>query len=1376
MMQALNNVDTFRNTIEEKVRNSRGNEENIVNTLNMIFKALQTKQLEEDSWFIDLRDTQIFTILGFNPDVQSDPRELLTQILDKIMQVQPTIHELFNYNEIKTVFEDNNRVTMKSNILTIYPIKENTTPHRDFRLDELIQEEISKIDLDERNEIPKALTTLEFGQEVLCINLSRTTIDNEKLFYTIKLNTYLNIEGMRYTLRATIVHKGHSANRGHFITYTLKDNEVFCINDAYAWKTNMNANDKYLCFDEPKGDARTCMVFYEKTTQNSQPFKAKITCKVKQMPNITPRQSIISVTEEDINDEQSSISLGKEMIDPSILILNNEITQELTEVHSPHDFQQMMSSLKTKYQDRWGTMKDIFFTIPKKDINLITYGILKGMLPTTQREKLCGYPRCRTIVKNNKGRCNHWHAEHIQESPEYNYFKEIMEIFGADIVTITSNEDESEYIKTPLFQCPFRGCSFVAHQPGNMNDHFKHVHKEKYKEAINLSWLQRHLWFMLLTNNKQIMENIIYSGKVLKCNECGWCSTTTTCASKHPTKMHREYMTEDRVFFEESNIEYEFFQRDGQSISPFVGEIEDDNEIYKIKKCDANEGSENSKEEVIRYITKEGNAESEDNKDTSSTLQEEINCTPDEQAQDQQDSSSDESEEEDMTDEEIEKGLAWNREYSNEEALLPKFSTKNKQKLREAMEKVLEEKVIPTLKVANKAIPKEAPKEEIINGYISYCFHCIIEETKKALGINRRNHTTYRPQQENKLDLMKKSRDAGSRIVACIEEINVLRKQDLEAGVLNNREEEEIDKICSQSELLSNKMKRHLFNTVKLSRETIKQKINEIIEMGSQTNITQYIENASEEITTIEDKRRKAFTRKVRNLFSISPKRAMRYYVDSKDTPNCTIPIEQIRKELMMRWIEEDFEIEIDENGKWESSFSLTEEDKRYMVESLQNKEVFEQAIRSRDITSAHGPDGIGYWALMLAPEQGAEMMVAISKLMLKYKMMPSQWNQSKTILLYKHGSPNEVNNWRPLNIAPCLYRVWSCALANTIQSINKRNQIFHPHQKGFIAGVDGCMEHSNMINEIIHDANRSRRNLYICSIDLKDAFGSIPHGYILHTLNEMNFPQEIQDIIEDSYCRSEAKIHIEGKVSKSFDIKRGVKQGCPVSPLIFNLCLNPLLTEVDYTHEGYRLDETTKIVIQAYADDIVLFSEKREEMEDILQTVQEFLNYSKLKVNVNKCKMMSYILSNGRRYFEEENFTLGSQPIPNATLEDNIRYLGTDVTTASSIRINGTEHVINEMETLIDKIGDSVLSLSQKVYAVRTFAIPRLDYLLTNGRVSLNKMNSIDMRIRSIINKHVKGVHLPKNIFYTHWKDGGFSLQSLHDRTLALRIKTFMT
>ena len=323
------------------------------------------------------------------------------------------------------------------------------------------------------------------------------------------------------------------------------------------------------------------------------------------------------------------------------------------------------------------------------------------------------------------------------------------------------------------------------------------------------------------------------------------------------------------------------------------------------------------------------------------------------------------------------------------------------------------------------------------------------------------------------------------------------------------------------------------------------------------------------------------------------------------------------------------------------------------------------------------------------------------------------------------------------------------------------------------------------MISEIIFDANRNRKDLYLTTIDLRDAFGSVPHDYIMYMLQQMNFPEEIGMIIEDSYKNGTTRVHVGSNCSESIDIHKGVKQGCPLSPLIFNFCMNPLLKAIDELGEGYNIENDdnrqqrnsigTKVSIQAYADDIVLFSSTREGMLRNIATLETFLQYSKVNVNAEKCHSISYIIDNGKRVFDDEPLQIGGEDIPIATFAESVEYLGTDTATTNTIRRKGAFEAVRETENLINKIGNSVLTLNQKIYAIKTFAIPKLDFLLTNGRIALNDMKQLDKLIRSTINKHVQGVHLPKHLFYTHWKDGGFSIQPLHERALALRAKSFM-
>ena len=713
------------------------------------------------------------------------------------------------------------------------------------------------------------------------------------------------------------------------------------------------------------------------------------------------------------------------------------------------------------------------------------------------------------------------------------------------------------------------------------------------------------------------------------------------------------------------------------------------------------------------------------------------------------------------------------------EESIPKYNARNKKVLTEAMRCAIKDEILPILYSLEKnKIPDNENKEEVVNGVLCYCFHVIIENAKKALGLFKRRRkktsregSTYEEILEHKI----RSRDAGTRIANAIMEIKRTRSEGLEQGVLQNREESIIEDILDQAEELSDGMKKTIFNTNKITRKIVIENVNNIINQNEETNILKYIEHADNDIANMEERRKKLITKKMRELFRLSPKRALKYYVDVRTTPNCPIPMNEIRDELADRWQAQHFNA-IDQPNEWQIIHKLKEEDKEYIINKMKDRETFMKVITSRDITSAHGTDGIGYWALKLTPELGSEMMTTISKIIIKYGFMPTTWQASRTILLYKKGNENELCNWRPLTIASCLYRTWTCALASCLQDINRTTtKLFDNNQKGFIKGIDGCLEHSNMITEAICDANRRNKDIYIATLDLKDAFGSVPHAYIKHVMREMNFPEEISTIIEDSYDNGTTRVRIGSKESALINIHKGVKQGCPLSPLIFNFCMNPLLSRIDEEGEGYYINENCRLTIQAYADDLVIFADTREGLQANLNIVEEFLRYSKIQVNANKCHTISYVYRDRKRIYEEEPFIIANENIPVSNLAESIEYLGIDATTTNKIRKHGAMAAVEKMCNLIRKIGDSTLSLNQKIYAIKTFAIPQLDYILINKRINNETADDIDRLIRTTINNHIKGVKLPISLFYTHWKDGGLSILKIKERAICLRAKTFM-
>jgi hypothetical protein len=97
-------------------------------------------------------------------------------------------------------------------------------------------------------------------------------------------------------------------------------------------------------------------------------------------------------------------------------------------------------------------------------------------------------------------------------------------------------------------------------------------------------------------------------------------------------------------------------------------------------------------------------------------------------------------------------------------------------------------------------------------------------------------------------------------------------------------------------------------------------------------------------------------------------------------------------------------------------------------------------------------------------------------------------------------------------------------------------------------------------------------------------------------------------------------------------------------------------------SNRGYRIGSQT-IYVQVYADDVVIFSETKENMEALLKTVEDFTQYCRLAVNAKKCKFISYIIANKRRIVDEHTFSINREPIPGA----NIAEWTDDIRTAAS-------------------------------------------------------------------------------------------------------------
>lgn len=277
-------------------------------------------------------------------------------------------------------------------------------------------------------------------------------------------------------------------------------------------------------------------------------------------------------------------------------------------------------------------------------------------------------------------------------------------------------------------------------------------------------------------------------------------------------------------------------------------------------------------------------------------------------------------------------------------------------------------------------------------------------------------------------------------------------------------------------------------------------------------------------------------------------------------------------------------------------------------------------AAKSMALNKSPGIDGlpvelyISFWDI-LGPILLEVAMEAVAN-----KSLPPTMQQAVVRLIHKRGSKEDLKNWRPISLLCADYKIITKALTRRLGSVI--GSVVHSDQTCSVPGRS-ILSGGMLVRDLIVLVEGESAEAALISLDNEKAFDRVEWEFTLSVLRSMGFGPHFREWVSLMYKSPVSRLLVNGFLSNEVYLARGVRQGCPLSPLLYVLGAEVLGAAIrKSSFQGIRLpfvDEPVKVA--QYADDTTLFVGCNEDLALIKPVLVKYEKASGARVNRDKSK-----------------------------------------------------------------------------------------------------------------------------------------------------------
>ena len=346
----------------------------------------------------------------------------------------------------------------------------------------------------------------------------------------------------------------------------------------------------------------------------------------------------------------------------------------------------------------------------------------------------------------------------------------------------------------------------------------------------------------------------------------------------------------------------------------------------------------------------------------------------------------------------------------------------------------------------------------------------------------------------------------------------------------------------------------------------------------------------------------------------------------------------------------------------------------------------------------------------------------------------PNQWMDNIVVLIFKKGDPKNLDNYRGITLINTLCKIYAKILAERLSNINAKFNIIRKEQSGFIKGEVGLNAVSSLV-EICERRKEKNLETWLLFIDFKKAYDLVSQKKLIEKMKIKQLGPKFIESIDSLYRGTKMRARVDNTLSEPFEYSRGVRQGCPTSPLLFDIFIDDLLNDM----KGILVPNYKDLIPGlCFADDTLIFAESIEDMQLKCKILEKWVKKNKMEINISKCGLMSI----------SHNAIIGGVTLNNIEVErvEKYKYLGVELNKSLDFKAMGDHRIAigyQTVETIKNFLLNKTVPLIFKKMIIKTVLIPRMTYGIDIFGFRPNNLKAM----RKIINNSLRMMYNNFNI-----------------------------